>query len=108
LSAEVMEETRHSGALRHSLGDLLTCRFCLDMWVATAFVVGLICAPRFTRLIAGTCPVKPIVTCPFAIEVARNIKPRQQPLSREPCLTRGRGLDPAVLGPLVIGVVWVV
>jgi Protein of unknown function (DUF1360) len=99
LSAEVMEETRHSGALRHSLGDLLTCRFCLDMWVATAFVVGLICAPRFTRLIAGTCPVKPIVTCPFAIEVARNIKPRQQPLSREPCLRAEGDLIQRFWGP---------
>jgi Protein of unknown function (DUF1360) len=52
--AEVMEETRHSSALRHSLGELLTCPFCLDMWVATAFVIGLIFAPRSTRLIAGT------------------------------------------------------
>jgi hypothetical protein len=52
--AEVMEETRHSSALRHSLGELLTCPFCLDMWVATAFVIGLIFVPRPTRLIAGT------------------------------------------------------
>ncbi|ORV85296.1 hypothetical protein AWC11_20345 [Mycobacterium interjectum] len=52
--AEVMEETRHGSALRHSLGELLTCPFCLDMWVATAFVIGLIFAPRPTRLVAGT------------------------------------------------------
>lgn len=52
--AEVMEETRHGSALRHSLGELLTCPFCLDMWVATAFVIGLVFAPRPTRLIAGT------------------------------------------------------
>ncbi len=52
--AEVMEETRQGGALRHSMGELLTCPFCLDMWVATAFVIGLIFVPRFTRLIAGT------------------------------------------------------
>ncbi len=52
--AEVHEETRHSSQLRHSLGELLTCPFCLDMWVATAFVIGLIFAPRLTRLIAGT------------------------------------------------------
>jgi hypothetical protein len=52
--AEVMEETRHTSALRHSLGELLTCPFCLDMWVATAFVIGLVFAPRPTRLIAGT------------------------------------------------------
>ncbi|OBJ29899.1 DUF1360 domain-containing protein [Mycolicibacter heraklionensis] len=52
--AEVMEETRHSSALRHSLGELLTCPFCLDMWVVTAFTAGLVLAPRPTRLVAGT------------------------------------------------------
>lgn len=52
--AEVMEETRHSSQLRHTLGELLTCPFCLDMWVVTAFVIGLVFAPRLTRLIAGT------------------------------------------------------
>jgi uncharacterized protein DUF1360 len=52
--AEVHEETRQSSQLRHSLGELLTCPFCLDMWVATAFAIGLIFAPRFTRLVAGT------------------------------------------------------
>jgi Protein of unknown function (DUF1360) len=52
--AEVHEETRNSSQARHSVGELLTCPFCLDMWVATAFVIGLIFAPRLTRLIAGT------------------------------------------------------
>jgi hypothetical protein len=52
--AEVMEETRQGSALRHSVGELLTCPFCLDMWVATGFVIGLIFLPRFTRLVAGT------------------------------------------------------
>ncbi|TDH51912.1 DUF1360 domain-containing protein [Mycobacterium eburneum] len=52
--AEVQEETRHDSQLRHSLGELATCPFCLDMWVATAFVIGLIFAPRLTRLAAGT------------------------------------------------------
>ncbi len=52
--AEVMEETRESSQLRHSLGELMTCPFCLDMWVVTALVVGLVIAPRLTRLVAGT------------------------------------------------------
>lgn len=51
--AEVMEEVRDDSQLRHSLGELLTCPFCLDMWVATGFAIGLVFAPRFTRLIAG-------------------------------------------------------
>jgi Protein of unknown function (DUF1360) len=52
--AEVNEEVRKDSQLRHSVGELLTCPFCLDMWVATAFAIGLIFAPRFTRLIAGS------------------------------------------------------
>jgi hypothetical protein len=51
--AEVQEEVREHSQLRHSLGELLTCPFCLDMWVATGFAIGLVFAPRFTRLIAG-------------------------------------------------------
>lgn len=51
--AEVQEDVREQSQLRHSLGELLTCPFCLDMWVATAFAIGLVFAPRFTRLIAG-------------------------------------------------------
>jgi hypothetical protein len=52
--SEVQEETQNSSQLRHSVGELLTCPFCLDVWVATAFVIGLIFAPRLTRLIAGS------------------------------------------------------
>ncbi|HZC52231.1 MAG TPA: DUF1360 domain-containing protein, partial [Mycobacterium sp.] len=52
--AEVNEEARHDSQLRHSIGELLTCPFCLDMWVVTAFAIGLVFAPRFTRLIAGS------------------------------------------------------
>lgn len=51
--AEVQEEVREHSQLRHSLGELLTCPFCLDMWVATGFAIGLVFAPRFTRLTAG-------------------------------------------------------
>lgn len=52
--AEVHEEARDDSQFRHSMGELMTCPFCLDMWVATAFVIGLVFAPRFTRLVAGT------------------------------------------------------
>jgi hypothetical protein len=50
--AEVMEEVRSTGGLRHSIGELITCPFCLDVWVATGFTIGLVFAPRLTRLIA--------------------------------------------------------
>ncbi|WAL64123.1 DUF1360 domain-containing protein [Amycolatopsis cynarae] len=52
--AEVMEEVRKPSGLRHSIGELLTCPFCLDLWVVTAFTTGLVFAPRVTRLVAGT------------------------------------------------------
>ena len=50
--AEVMEEVRHKGGLRHSIGELITCPFCLDVWIAAGFTIGLVFAPRLTRLIA--------------------------------------------------------
>jgi hypothetical protein len=52
--AEVMEEPRKDSALRHSIGELVTCPFCLDLWIATGFTIGLVFAPRVTRLVTGT------------------------------------------------------
>ncbi len=48
----VEEEPRGEG-LRHSLGELLTCQFCVGQWVASFFTYGLVLAPRVTRLIAS-------------------------------------------------------
>ncbi|HEY6745960.1 MAG TPA: DUF1360 domain-containing protein [Mycobacteriales bacterium] len=50
---ELHEEVRGHG-LRHSVGELLTCPFCLAQWVATALSAGLVLAPRQTRLVAAT------------------------------------------------------
>jgi uncharacterized protein DUF1360 len=50
--AEVMEEVRSKSGLRHSIGELITCPFCLDVWIATGFTIGLVFAPRLTRLVA--------------------------------------------------------
>lgn len=52
--AELKEEVRHSSGLRHAIGELLTCPFCLDMWVVTVHMIGLIFVPRFTRMTAAT------------------------------------------------------
>ncbi|HVL82702.1 MAG TPA: DUF1360 domain-containing protein [Pseudonocardia sp.] len=52
--AEVMEEVRSASGWRHSIGELLSCPFCLDMWIATGFAIGLVFAPRLTRVVAGT------------------------------------------------------
>jgi hypothetical protein len=51
---ELTEEVRQSSGLRHAIGELLTCPFCLDMWVVTAHMIGLIFVPRFTRMTAAT------------------------------------------------------
>jgi hypothetical protein len=52
--AEVMEEARTASLIRHAIGELVTCPFCLDMWIATGFAFGHVFAPRVTRLVAGT------------------------------------------------------
>ena len=51
-SGEVNESVRGRG-LRHAVGELLTCPFCLAQWVATGFTFGLILAPRATRQVAS-------------------------------------------------------
>jgi hypothetical protein len=48
---EVAEEPRGTG-LRRAIGELLVCPYCVGNWVAAGFGVGLVTAPRFTRLIA--------------------------------------------------------
>jgi Protein of unknown function (DUF1360) len=54
-AAEVNEEVRDQGsAVRHAIGELVTCPFCLAMWVATGLTGGLVLAPRLTRLVATT------------------------------------------------------
>jgi hypothetical protein len=51
--SEVMEEVRSPSGPLHSIAELITCPFCLDMWVVTGFTIGLVFAPRLTRLVAG-------------------------------------------------------
>jgi hypothetical protein len=51
--AELKEQVRGSGP-RKALGELVTCPFCVGQWVATSFVLGLVLAPRATRLVAST------------------------------------------------------
>lgn len=49
---EVTEAPR-SGPVRHAVGELLGCPFCLSQWVATAAVGGYLLAPRTTRWIVN-------------------------------------------------------
>jgi hypothetical protein len=50
--AEVEERPRGHG-LRRAVGELVTCPYCLDQWVAGAFAAGSVYAPRASRLVAG-------------------------------------------------------
>jgi len=49
---ELEEAPRGSGA-RYAIGELLVCPYCVAQWVAAGFAVGLVAAPRTTRLVAG-------------------------------------------------------
>jgi hypothetical protein len=52
-SGEVMEKVRDDGSgAKHAFGELLSCPFCLAVWVATGLTGGLVLAPRVTRLVS--------------------------------------------------------
>jgi hypothetical protein len=46
---EVEEEACGHG-LRLAVGELLVCPYCLSQWVGAGFTIGLLAAPRLTRL----------------------------------------------------------
>jgi hypothetical protein len=52
--AEIAEDIRVHGGVKHAIGELVTCPFCLAQWTATALVFGYATAPRATRLAALT------------------------------------------------------
>jgi uncharacterized protein DUF1360 len=53
-AAEHRDSARDESALRHGVGELLTCPFCLGVWLATAYVGGLALGPRTARTFAAT------------------------------------------------------
>jgi hypothetical protein len=48
-AAEHQERARGEHGVRHTVGELLTCPFCLGQWIGTGYVAGLVLAPRGTR-----------------------------------------------------------
>ena len=50
--AEVEERPRGDG-LRRTIGELLSCPYCVGMWISGGFHVGLVAAPRATRFSAS-------------------------------------------------------
>ena len=54
--AELAEDVRANGN-RKTIGELVSCPFCIGMWVSTGFTAGYVFAPRPTRLAAATLAV---------------------------------------------------
>lgn len=48
-SGEHIESAREGGGVRGTIGKLITCPFCLGVWIGTAYIAGLNLAPRPTR-----------------------------------------------------------
>jgi Protein of unknown function (DUF1360) len=52
-SPKSVDEKPRGKGLRRSLGELLTCHFCVGQWIASFFTYGLVFAPALTRLMAS-------------------------------------------------------
>jgi Protein of unknown function (DUF1360) len=52
-SPKSVDEKPRGKGLRRSIGELITCQFCVGVWLASFFTYGLVLAPRVTRLIAS-------------------------------------------------------
>jgi hypothetical protein len=50
---EIEETPRKGNGVRHAIGELLLCPFCIAQWVAAGFLVGFVVAPRVTRFVAA-------------------------------------------------------
>jgi uncharacterized protein DUF1360 len=48
-ASEHVESARGEHGVRHTVGELLTCPFCLGVWVGTGYVAALTLAPRQAR-----------------------------------------------------------
>jgi hypothetical protein len=48
-----LNETSRGTGMQEAIGDLLTCPYCLGVWVATGLSINLVNSPALTRLFAG-------------------------------------------------------
>jgi hypothetical protein len=51
--AELNESPRGHG-VQHAVGELVTCPFCLAVWISGGLAASLVLAPRLTRLVMAT------------------------------------------------------
>ena len=52
-SPKSLDEKPRGTGFRRSIGELLTCKFCMGQWIASFFTYGLVFSPAVTRLIAS-------------------------------------------------------
>ena len=52
-SPKSVDEKPRGTGFRYSIGELVTCKFCMGQWIASFFTYGLIFAPAVTRLVAS-------------------------------------------------------
>lgn len=52
-SPKSVDEKPRGTGFRRSIGELLTCKFCMGQWIASFFTYGLVFAPTVTRLVAS-------------------------------------------------------
>lgn len=53
-AGEVMDEPRgDGGVVRRAVGDLVSCPFCVSLWVSSALAGGYACVPRAVRLVCA-------------------------------------------------------
>lgn len=52
-SPKKVDEKPRGRGLRRSVGELLTCKFCLSVWLASFLTYGFVLVPRITRLVAA-------------------------------------------------------
>ncbi len=51
-ATELNESVPAKGHVEHAVGELVSCPFCLNVWIGTGLAAGLVIAPRATRLAA--------------------------------------------------------
>jgi hypothetical protein len=49
-----VEEAARGHGLQRAVGELVVCPYCVSLWVAGGFTLGLVAAPRATRLVGAT------------------------------------------------------
>jgi hypothetical protein len=70
--SEIASRAVGTGA-RRAVGELLTCPYCVDQWLAAGFTTSMIVAPRATRAIASMFSVVAIAdACQIAYRAAQD------------------------------------